>query len=228
MIARFALLTLIAHLLTGSATALAQDQTRYVSDELRINMRTGPSLQNRITRMLPAGEEVRILANDKAAGYSRVRTAEGADGWVLTRQLSDAPSAKDRLGEAQRTLEALRVENESISEQLSSLRSAHTQVSSERQKLESESQRLSRELDSVKRTAARTLKIVKENEALRVDVQDLEVQMQTLRKERDELRDGSARDWFLVGAGVILLGIIVGLILPRLRLRRRASSWNSL
>jgi len=45
-----------------------------------------------------------------------------------------------------------------------------------------------------------------------------------LKIEIDQVRSGSSRDWFFAGAGVLLAGILVGLIAPRLR-RRRRSSW---
>ncbi len=54
----------------------------------------------------------------------------------------------------------------------------------------------------------------------------LERQLQTLQQENEGLRDRTARDWFMVGAGVVLLGIIVGLIIPRIRWRKK-SSWDT-
>ena len=54
----------------------------------------------------------------------------------------------------------------------------------------------------------------------------LERSLQTLQQENENLKDRTARDWFMVGAGVVLLGIIVGLIIPRIRWRKK-SSWDT-
>lgn len=213
-------------LFTTLPGAMAQGETRYVSDNLRINLRTGPSLEHRIVRMLPAGEQVTVLATDTDSGYARVRAGQ-VEGWVLSRQLSDQPSANERLTVAQQNLARLGTEKDALDRQLQALRDRHAQTVSERDMLQASNQRLSRELDTIKRTAARTLEIVQQNEDLRSEAQEVQGQLAALRKERDELRDGTARDWFLVGAGVIVLGIVIGLILPRLHFRRRASSWDS-
>jgi SH3 domain protein len=41
------------------------------------------------------------------------------------------------------------------------------------------------------------------------------------------LQDSSNREWFLTGAGVIIIGILIGLIAPRLRPKKK-SGWDSL
>ena len=50
--------------------------------------------------------------------------------------------------------------------------------------------------------------------------------MQTVQQENESLKDRTARDWFMVGAAVVLLGIIIGLIIPKIRFRKK-SSWDT-
>lgn len=215
-------LTLI---LTGP---LALGETLYVTDQLKITLRSGTSTRNKIIQMLPIGAPLQVLKSDEASGYTQVKTASGQTGWVLTRQLSTEPSAKDRLSTAQRTLSTLKDENARLSKELERLRQAHASTLEERDRFAEENQRLAQELGAIRNTAAESLSILEENQGLKVSVADLENNLQSLRDENSILKDGSARDWFLVGAGVILLGILVGLILPRLRWQRRSSSWDTL
>jgi SH3 domain protein len=49
-----------------------------------------------------------------------------------------------------------------------------------------------------------------------------------LQQANRELANQSTQRWFLIGAGVVCGGILIGLILPRLRLRRRKDTWGSL
>ena len=92
--------------------------------------------------------------------------------------------------------------------------------------LDSESRKVSQELAEIKRTASSALAIDTENKELKTRVVSLERQLQTLQQENEGLKDRTARDWFMVGAAVVLLGIIVGLIIPRIRWRKK-SSWDT-
>ena len=76
----------------------AAQTTRYVSDELEITMRNGQGLDFGIRKMLKSGTELAVLENDPS-GYSKVRTNDGVEGWVLSRYLVNNPSARDQLAE---------------------------------------------------------------------------------------------------------------------------------
>ena len=91
------------------STAMAE--TRYVSDRLEIQMRTGKGTQFRILRMLPSGTALEILEVDQENGYSRVRTPSGVEGWVLSRFLMQGRAARDQLADAEKKLARLELEN---------------------------------------------------------------------------------------------------------------------
>ncbi len=61
----------------------------YVTDSFRISIRRGPSLENKILKFLPSGQDVEIL--DTQEGWSYIRTLESNEnitkGWVLRRYL---------------------------------------------------------------------------------------------------------------------------------------------
>ncbi|GAB4351810.1 MAG: hypothetical protein Kow0073_07180 [Immundisolibacter sp.] len=69
--------------------------------------------------------------------------------------------------------------------------------------------------------AARAAELVDQNTQLQRQVQDLQMQVAGLRDEAAQLRRQDRRRWFLTGAGVLAGGIVLGLILPLLRPRRR-------
>ena len=75
--------TAILFLMLISTTVYAK--TAYVTDELKITLRTGESATHRIARMLPTGEKLTVLSTNEKTGYSKVRTTGGAEGFVLTR-----------------------------------------------------------------------------------------------------------------------------------------------
>ncbi len=213
-------------LLVLSVSAAYGETVRYVGDNLEITLRTGKSTRHSIRRMLPVGTKLYVLKSDPD-GYSLVRTEDGVEGWVLTRFLSNEPSAKDRLREAQAALAKLRIENHRLKAQIKDLTEGKADVEARIQKLMEDNQRLQQELSAIRQTAANALAIDHENKTLKERLVGLERSLQGLEQENARLKDRSARDWFLVGAGVLLLGMIIGLILPKLRLQKK-DDWDSL
>lgn len=206
-----------------SGEALAE--TSYVSDLLEITMRSGKGTSYGITRMLRSGTPVEVLETDKKTGYTRVRTRSGKEGWVLTRFLMKGQAARDRLAAAEKHLAELELENSKLETAMTALKEEKGALQASLDELQGESRSVSQELSEIKRTASSALAIDSENKDLKGRVVALERKLQTLQQENESLGDRTARDWFMVGAAVVLLGIIVGLIIPRIRWRKR-SSWG--
>lgn len=202
-------------------------QVRYITDELSVTMRTGQSTQHSIKRMLQSGTAVDVMENDRDSGYSRVRTRDGAEGWVLTRYLMSEPAARERIAAQADRLAALDEENRQLKQELAALTQERDTVTGARGQLEDENARLSQELASIKRAAADVLSIDAENQQLKGRVASLERELLTLQEQNTALSDRTARDWFMVGAGVVLLGILIGLIIPKIRWRRK-QRWDVL
>ncbi len=209
-------------MLAGNAVA----ETRYVSDSLEITMRSGKGTNFGITRMLRSGTSVEVLATDKKTGYTQVRTKSGKEGWVLSRFLMKGQAARDRLATAEKNLAELELENRKLTTATTALTSEKTGLEKNLQALEGESRGVSQELSEIKRTASRALAIDSENKDLKGRMVSLERRLQTVQQENETLKDRTARDWFMVGAAVILLGVIVGLIIPKIRFRKK-SSWDT-
>ncbi len=92
---------------------------------------------------------------------------------------------------------------------------------------------LTQRLEKLKSDEARHLELIKRLSAEKKAVEHtlsagtagLEAEVRQLRQENRRLADGAHRQWFLAGAGVLGGGLLVGLILPRLRTSRRRDSW---
>jgi SH3 domain protein len=203
----------------------AMAETRYVSDSLEITMRSGKSTSHGITRMLRSGTPLEVLETDKKTGYSHVRTSSGKEGWVLSRFLMKGPAARDRLTTAEKKLAELELENRKMNTAMQAMREEKSSLQKEQNTLASEHRKVSQELSEIKRTASSALAMDSENKELKSRVVALERNLQTMQQENESLKDRTARDWFMVGAAVVLLGIIVGLIIPRIRWRKK-TSWG--
>jgi SH3 domain protein len=221
---------LIGHILISAALLtpiFAQAQTtRYVSDKLEITMRNGQGVKFNIRKMLETGTRLEVLETDPA-GYSKVRTTDGIEGWVLTRYLTNTPSARDQLEASQKRVANLELEIAKYKEEISSLSNQNSDVDTQNMSLKEKSQRLSKELDDLRRTASNAVALDNENRQLKEKLQEIDHENQSLVIENNALKDNSTRSWFLVGAAVLFAGILLGIILPRLKVRKK-DSWGSL
>lgn len=217
------LLCLLAAL---TAATPASAETRYVTDEFEITMRRGPSTQNAIVRMLSSGTPLEVLEEDPETGYTRVRLMSGnAEGYVLTRYLMDEQDARTRLAALQARFDALRNQSGNLGVELDDLRQANQAAEQRIETLERDNARLTEELDTIRRTAANVLNIDRENTTLREELTDTQIQLQAVQEENRDLSSRRIMNWFLIGGGVMLTGIVFGLIIPRIRWRKR-SGWG--
>ncbi len=217
-----ALTTLVVLWVWVITPAQAQQQ-RYISDELELPMRSGASTQFRIIRMLPSGTPVRLVDTDPASGYSRIRTEDGTLGFVHTRYLSTTPSLAQRLAETEAELANFLSENEHLQERLATIERLEQQV----QTLSNDNQRLGHELSHLRTVSANAVALDERNQVLEEEVVNLERALQVATQENALLSDRRNQDWFVRGAGVLFVGLLAGLLLPRLR-SRRSSRWGEL
>lgn len=223
MLARILLIAVcLSVLVSGHALAA----THYVSDSLEITMRSGMSTSHGIIRMLRSGTPLDVLETDNDSGYSRVRTRDGKTGWVLSRFLMKGQAARDKLAAAEKRLAEIEIENNKMAAAMETMKVKVSSIEKDRTNLDGVNRKVSQELAEIKRTASSALAIDSENKELKSRVVALERKLQTLHQENEGLKDRTDRDWFMVGAGVVLLGIIVGLIIPRIRWRKK-SSWDT-
>jgi SH3 domain protein len=211
-----------------SPTVVAADTTRCVTDALEIPMRTGESSRHRIVRMLPSGTPLTVLGVNPAADYARVRTEDGTTGYVLTRELQDAPAARDRVVELEARIAELQSEPDALAARVAALQSEVHRMAAETESLQRRKHQLEEELATIRHASANILDITSDRERLRIQVSELIRERADLQQANRDLGNQTQQRWFMIGAGVIVIGILIGLFLPHLRFRRRRSSWGSL
>ena len=212
-------LSLLSPLLSNAGAS------RYVSDELEITMRSGQGVKFGIRKMLTSGAKLEVLETDPA-GYSKVRTDQGVEGWVLSRYLSNTPSARDRIAASEQQVVNLQLDVAKYKEELNNLTARNSDADGENMSLKETAQRLSTELDDLRKTASNAVGLDNENRQLKEKLQQVDHDMQLLIIENSALKDNDAKSWFLIGAAVLFGGLLLGLILPRLRFQKK-DSWNN-
>ena len=203
-----------------SPTAFAQ--SAWVSDQFEVMLRSGPSTSNAIQLMVDSGTRLEIIERDAESGYTHVRTQGGTEGWVLTRYLMSEASAREQMQKLTSQLTNANSLGSSLDSQLNAIKgeydSANTQIST----LEREKAAVEKELAEIKRTAANVLAIDSQNKSLMDQLTAAQIRADTLEQENRELSSQTTRYWFMAGGLVLLIGVVLGIWLPRIRWQRRS------
>lgn len=219
---------LLALLLTLlCSTAIAQEVVKYVNDYLVITLRSGPGNQFKIEKTLGTGTRLTVLNETAENGYILVRTDGGTEGWALSQYLVDKPVARLLLTSAENKLAKLEKEHQQLLKRYNELSSQSDSTSKERDKLDQQSAKLSKELEALKKTAARPIELEKENQRLNELMIELNNKLRITEEKNAALEDSEARQWFAIGAIVLFAGILLGIILPKLKPQRR-DSWGGM
>ncbi len=206
----------VVFILSTSTAGIAVAETLYVSDELEITLRTGPGVKNKITRMLKSGESLEVIQKS-SDGYTEVQSANGKTGWVLQRFLMTEPSARSRLDE-------IDLREQKLGEQqleITSLRAGAVDNETQLLVIKQTNSVLEAELKRVKKVAADTLIINEKNKQLAEALTLAEAKQASLQVDNERLGNNTEQAWFLRGAGVILLGMFLGLLIPKLRFKKK-------
>lgn len=210
-------------LLGATASAVHAADYQYVSDKLIITLRNGQGNSYQILKTLPTGTRLDVLESTEE-GYSRVRTSDGTEGWVRSQYLMEEPTAAMQLDEATRKLKNLQDETEKLRSALSEVQAERAELATQRDELLGKLEDAESRLNHLNDVAARPIVLDKENRELQQKNVALEKELQVLNQENQALKDRAKREWFIAGAGVLLGGLLLGLLIPRIRWRKQ-SSW---
>lgn len=200
-----------------------QAATLYISDALTVPLRRGPSTGHKILHAgLPAGTALEVISEDRAAGFTQVRTASGTEGWVPTQYLTAEPIARDRLEAANRRVQTLEAEVKSLRENFQETRGARTSAESRNSELEKQNKQLQAELAEVRRVSATSLTQYEENKALKAENAELKTRTTELTARVQRLERSETLRFFLFGGALVVIGLVIGAIIKS---RPKRSSW---
>lgn len=213
-------------LLLISITANAN--TIYVTDDAKYTLRRSESTNSKILKMLPSGAALTVLSEDPKTGYSRVRTSEGVEGFIVTRYTLSHPISKWYLDRARKKLDSMQQEKDLLNEELTQLKSSNNLTESSSQSLSQENDKLNKELIEIRKTAANAIQTRRQRDQLQERFISVERELQQIKRKNQTLEDSTNQDWFLYGGFLSLLGVVLGIILPKLSWqRKRSSSWDT-
>jgi SH3 domain protein len=202
-------------LLTISQFSFADEA--YIRDTLYVPLRGGESSEHRIIhRGIKSGTLLERLETNEKTGYTRVRTGKGLEGWLLTQYLVDEPIASTQLNRVKSELQLLDTKHQQTLLALKEVKDA-------REILSNQNALLVEDLAKITTLSANVVVIDDQNKRLGEERDVLIQKIKDLNELTNALSDDRARQWFLYGAGVILIGILFGFWLSRRIYHKRYS-----
>lgn len=223
MMRLFVLLVLV---LLGGATApaLAQSGEAWIDDELFVPLRSGAGQQYRVVnRGLQTGTAVEILEWPEDDDWAQVRY-EDEKGWIQKQYLSRSPVAQMELERLQQRFNDVQSKQEDAEAELEALRDERDQLADEKETLESDLQEARDRLENLEEVAAEPMRLDKANKKLNEKVSALRTELDQAEAQNAMLRDDKTSQQWAMGAGILILGGVLGWIF-KARGNRGRGSW---
>ena len=204
----------------------AWSETRYVSDELSIPMRTGASSKHRIVYFPKSGTPLTVKETSDDGNFVHVSSPGGKEGWVETQYLMKQASARNRIVSVSKKLEQSRAQVKELRKKLSEIESQNKELGTQVKTSQREIKSQESSMEKLKRISANPVALANKNKSLEVQLSKLTSSNAMLTEENEELTNESTQDWFILGAAVSLGSLLFGLLITRINWKRKRHSWG--
>jgi SH3 domain protein len=192
----------------------AHAATMYVTDEIPVMVRQNPGPNRKIVAMPNVGTRLEVLEN-KEDGWSKVRLPDGKEGWTLTRYLTKGPSKQVIIDTLQRENKALKGKSKTLVEENPRLKTERDELQKALSEQTRTAENLKQSYETLKRESSKFLALKASYEKASHDLAESTKRQAELEEEVNALRNNKILKWFLAGAAVLVVGIIIGFISRR-------------
>lgn len=218
-------LLLIVTLFTAPVATLAE--TVWLRDVLYVNIRTGPSNNNRILKSITSGTRMEVLEKPAGSDFYRVRTEAGLEGWIPAQYLVSEPTGDIRAEMLQAEKDQLQSQYEELEEKYTTLLNDKGDVRGELETLRTNNEQLTTELNRIKAVSSDALNMDIQLQQISEENAIINTELDVLKAENQSLREYNDNILLLAGGGLVVGGIFLGFILPLLTgNKRRKDSWS--
>jgi SH3 domain protein len=197
-----------------------QAETMYVDDIIKITVRTGPGINHKIVAMIKSGERVEVLKPEEPeTDWSLVRITNGKEGWVLSRFLTPKEPDGLVLGRYKKKHSVLKNQAVSLIEENNVYKKENKKLNSELKTNKEMSDKIKSSYETLKKESAEFLELKSNYGKTSSKLIEQTKKAKKLEEELTSLLLHQNIKWFLSGAGVLLLGFVIGFSTKRQRRR---------
>jgi len=212
---RFSLLGLVLLLCLFSASVYGE--TMYVSDVLKLTLRTGPSIENKIISVIESGQMMEVIKFGDE--WSQVRLPNGKEGWVLSRYLTTNETHNIKLERLEAMHNNLTIQAAELLEENNRLKAENTRLSTEFNAGQKELVQTKADYEALKTEAAEFLTVKANYNRAASQLAEQTARVNQLEEELSSLEMNTYIKWFLAGSGVLIVGFLIGFSTKRQRRR---------
>ena len=192
-------------------------ETKYINDTMKITLRTGPANDRKIIALLSIGQEVEVLKPGEE--WTQVRLNNGKEGWVVSRFLTNQMPSSIELEILKNKHQALLAQNALLLEENKALKSENSGFSKELAATKKSLESLNESYETLKTGAAEFLDLQSKYKKVSAKLTEQTQKADKYEEDLTKLLWNKNIKWFLSGAGVLILGFIIGFSAKRQRRR---------
>ena len=189
-------------------TGISHAESMYVTDLIKLTLRSGPSTEYKILDVVESGQQVEIL--QPGEDWSLVRMADGKEGYVLTRYLTPDPTHNVLLEQLQEKHKVLTQQAAALLEENTKLKEENKDLKSSLSSTEQTFQKLDKDYKELKAGSAEFLTLKAKYKQASENLAEQTKRAEKLDEELGRVELNQYIKWFLAGSGVLLVGFIIG------------------
>ena len=201
-------LVAVALILSAVISYSAQAETMYVTDVLRLTVREGNGPDYKIIDVIESGQEVEVISS--GGEWVKVRLPDGKEGWLIAKYLtSQKPggAALKKLQEKEALLDtqnsALRAENKQLRDEINNVSLRLAEAKQALFVTNKSYETFAANPDSCVELKTKYIEAEKKLSLQKSKTENLEDELTRLLRQQNVM-------WLLAGAGILLVGFIIG------------------
>lgn len=184
------------------------NKTVYVKPSSEIAVRRGKGTEFKIIAFVKDGSAVQFLEED--GDYTRVRLSNEKEGWMLSRFVSEAPPLEQLVISLQNENDSVVKREAELKQELENLSTTLVESKAELSTVREERDSAVQDYAKLEEETADVVKINADLEETKKTNEQFTEKLAVLQLENDNLTKDKKLYWFLTGAGVLLLGMLLG------------------
>lgn len=212
---RFGFMGLLLVLCLFSTAVYAE--TMYVSDVLKLTLRTGPSTENKILAVIVSGQSMEVV--EFGQEWSQVQLPNGKEGWVLSRYLTPSETNNVKLDRLQAKHKNLMTQSAALLEENNRLQAENKKLAAGFKTNQKQADKARSDYETLKTEAAEFLSVKSKYKKAVSQLAEQTSKSDKCEEQLGKLEMSTYIKWFLAGSGVLVVGFLIGFSTKRQRRR---------